>query len=98
MDKARYQGPTLEKHPSLTDSYFLRTKSVVERMGDADVTYAVFMRRPVLSAPRLAMEWVASILNERSSSFNLELRHPEGSWVGAGDPILYLSGQAIATG
>lgn len=93
MDKARYQGPTLEKHPSLTDSYFLRTKSVVERMGDADVTYAVFMRRPVLSAPRLAMEWVASILNERGSSFNLELRHPEGSWVGAGDPILYLSGK-----
>ena len=33
------------------DKYFLRTKDIVEKFGDTTVTYAVFMRRPVTSAP-----------------------------------------------
>ena len=33
------------------DSYFNRTKEVVARFGDKRVTYAVFLRRPVISAP-----------------------------------------------
>ena len=36
-----------------TDSYFNRTRQVVARFGDKRVTYAVFLRRPVISAPRL---------------------------------------------
>ena len=32
-----------------TDHYFLRTKEIVGRYGDMTVTYAVFMRRPVLA-------------------------------------------------
>ncbi|MCA3318668.1 MAG: nicotinate phosphoribosyltransferase, partial [Roseomonas sp.] len=28
------------------DSYFNRTKAVVSRFGDTQVTYAVFLRRP----------------------------------------------------
>ncbi|MDP9195699.1 MAG: nicotinate phosphoribosyltransferase, partial [Pseudomonadota bacterium] len=35
-----------------TDAYFRRTRQIVEKFGDATVTYAVFMRRPVVSAPR----------------------------------------------
>ena len=31
-----------------TDNYFKRTRQAVERYGDATVTYAVFMRRPVI--------------------------------------------------
>ncbi len=31
-----------------TDAYFNRTKAVVARYGDQRVTYAVFMRRPVI--------------------------------------------------
>ena len=34
-----------------TDSYFNRTRKIVARFGDQHVTYAVFMRRPVISAP-----------------------------------------------
>ena len=86
-------GPSPEAQPALTDSYFLRTKAVVARAGDIDVTYAVFMRRPVLSAPKLAVDWLESMLQHRGVDYELTLLHPEGSWVGAGDPILHLTGK-----
>ena len=38
-----------------TDVYFQKTRKAVERFGDLQVTYAVFMRRPVISAPRWRM-------------------------------------------
>src|SRR6516165_2823781 len=55
-------------------------------------TYAVFMRRPVISAPRFAIEFLENIAAERGVKFDIELGHPEGAWVGAGDPILHVSG------
>jgi nicotinate phosphoribosyltransferase len=78
--------------PARTDAYFNRTRAVVERFGDAHVTYAVFLRRPVVSAPRLAVEWLEAVAAARGTAFDIDLVHPEGTWVGAGDPILYLSG------
>jgi nicotinate phosphoribosyltransferase len=75
-----------------TDSYFLRTKTIVERFGDRQATYAVFMRRPVISAPRLAVDFLENIAAERGEKFDIELAHSEGAWVGAGDPILHVSG------
>ncbi|MFX7816481.1 hypothetical protein ABTK28_21245, partial [Acinetobacter baumannii] len=36
-----------------TDVYFKRTRAVVRSHGDKQVTYAVFMRRPVIFAARL---------------------------------------------
>src|SRR5690554_3404599 len=75
-----------------TDVYFRKTKAVVGRFGDARVTYALFMRRPVVSAPRLAIEWLEAIGRERGVTFEIEQRYPEGKWVGAGEPILYVSG------
>ena len=59
-------------HPSsgeierYTDHYFNRTKQVIGRFGDSRVTYAIFMRRPVVFAPRLALRWRAI--------------HPGGRW------------------
>ena len=85
-------GPSPEDQPRLTDSYFLRTKAVVSRNGEAEVTYAIFMRRPVLSAPRLAVDWLESMLEHRGVEVKITLNHPEGSWVGAGEPILYITG------
>jgi len=85
-------GPSPEDQPQLTDSYFLRTKVVVSRNGEAEVTYAIFMRRPVLSAPRLAVDWLESMLQHRGVEVKITLNHPEGSWVGAGEPILYITG------
>src|SRR2546423_4907586 len=74
-----------------TDSYFLKTKAIVGHFGDSPATYAVFMRRPVISAPQFAVEFLESVASERGERFEIELKHPEGAWVGAGDPILYVS-------
>jgi nicotinate phosphoribosyltransferase len=78
-----------------TDAYFNRTRAIVQKFGDARVTYAVFLRRPVVSAPRLAVDWLLKVAEARSTHFDIDLVHPEGEWVGAGDPILYLSGSFI---
>src|SRR5580692_8866825 len=75
-----------------TDSYFLKTKAIVGHFGDRPATYAVFMRRPVICAPRFAIEFLEKMAAERRQNFDIELSHPEGSWVGAGDPILYVGG------
>ena len=78
--------------PTWTDSYFRRTKEVVGRFGDVEVTYALFMRRPVISAPKLALDWLQSIAAERSIRLKIDLRYKEGQWVGAGEPIAYVTG------
>ena len=75
-----------------TDSYFLKTKAIVGQFGDRQATYAVFMRRPVISAPRFAIEFLERIAVERGTRFEIELNHPEAAWVGAGEPILYVTG------
>ena len=75
-----------------TDSYFLKTKAIVGRFGDRSATYAVFMRRPVISTPRLAIAFLESAAAERGVRFEIEINHPEGALVGAGDPILYVTG------
>lgn len=77
------------------DSYFNRTKAVVQRFGDTQVTYAVFLRRPVISAPRLMLDWLRAVAASRSTEFHIEVMHEEGQWVGAGDPLLYVSGSFV---
>lgn len=78
-----------------TDSYFNRTKEVVARFGDRRVTYAVFLRRPVISAPRLMLEWLHAVAEARSTRFDFQVNYPEGSWVGAGEPIVYIRGSLV---
>jgi len=75
-----------------TDHYFRRTKEAVGRFGDSIVTYAVFLRRPVISAPRLAIDWLHELAARRKTTFEIELRFAEGKWVGAGEPLLYVTG------
>jgi nicotinate phosphoribosyltransferase len=78
-----------------TDSYFKRTKAIVGQFGDCRVTYAIFLRRPVVSAPRLMLDWLESAARLRNTRFDIEVLHAEGAWVGAGDPILYVTGSFI---
>ncbi|MEA2791064.1 MAG: nicotinate phosphoribosyltransferase, partial [Acetobacteraceae bacterium] len=75
-----------------TDSYFNRTKTIVARFGDKRVTYAVFLRRPVICAPRLMLDWLKTVADLRATEIDVDLIHQEGDWVGAGEPIVYLSG------
>jgi nicotinate phosphoribosyltransferase len=82
----------IERH---TDHYFNRTKGVVRRFGDKRVTYAVFMRRPVLFAPRLMVDALETVASRRGVRYDIELRYKEGDWVGAGDPLVYISGSLV---
>jgi nicotinate phosphoribosyltransferase len=78
-----------------TDSYFNRTRRIVAKFGDKRVTYAVFMRRPVISAPRLMVEWLESAAASRKTAFDIELMYAEGAWVGAGEPLAYIAGGLV---
>jgi nicotinate phosphoribosyltransferase len=79
-----------------TDTYFNRTRAIVSKFGDRTVTYAVFLRRPVVSAPALMVDWLQAVAKERGTAFEIELTHPEGSWVGAGEPLAYITGSMEA--
>ena len=85
-------APSTEEVARYTDKYFVRTRAVVEQFGDCRVTYAVFMRRPVLSTPRLALDWLRRVAAERGAEIEVDLVQPEGAWVGAGEPLMYLHG------
>jgi nicotinate phosphoribosyltransferase len=74
------------------DAYFNRTRDIVARFGDRRVTYAVFLRRPVLCAPALMVEWLEAVAQARGEKFDIELTHGEGAWVGAGEPLAYITG------
>ncbi len=88
-------GPDERFVEGLTDAYFNKTKTAIRRFGDATVTYAVFMRRPVVSAPRLAVDWLRSIAKARQTDFDIELTKREGGRVGAGEPLLYVTGSFV---
>jgi nicotinate phosphoribosyltransferase len=81
-----------EEVPFLTDQYFLKTREVVRRFGDTPATYAVFMRRPVICAPRLLRDFLDEMAADRNTTFEIELKFEEGQWVGAGEPIMYITG------
>jgi nicotinate phosphoribosyltransferase len=85
-------GPEESQVRHWTDSYFKKTKAAVERYGDVRATYAIFMRRPVICAPRLMVDWLRAMAEARHTEFDIELTHEEGAWVGAGEPMMYLSG------
>ena len=78
-----------------TDSYFNRTKQIVQRFGDKRVTYALFLRRPVISAPRLMLDWLKTAADQRGTMIDVDLVYQEGDWVGAGEPIVYLTGSMV---
>jgi nicotinate phosphoribosyltransferase len=77
------------------DTYFNRTKQVAARFGDKRVTYAVFLRPPVISAPRLMTEWLQTVAAARGTRIDVDLMYSEGSWAGAGEPLCYITGSFV---
>ncbi len=75
-----------------TDAYLNKTRQIIGRFGDKSATYAMFMRRPVIFTPGLMVEWLEGIAKERGVEFRIEFNYVEGDWVGAGEPLLYLTG------
>lgn len=92
MVKFVSSGPSPETHPSLTDAYFKHARDVVLANGDCEVTYAVFMRRPVTFAGRLAIEWISAMAAGRGAELQIEQLYSEGAWIGAGEPMCYITG------
>jgi nicotinate phosphoribosyltransferase len=90
--QAHRQKNRLAALAAQTDSYFLKTRAIIDRFGDRQATYAVFLRRPVVSTPRLAVDFLETAAAERGTRFDIELSYPEGALVGAGEPIFYVSG------
>ena len=84
--------PDIDSIIRWTDSYFNRTKEMVRRFGDKTVTYAVFMRRPVIFTPRIMVDWLNEVAAGRQTTFEIELNYKEGDWVGAGEPLAYITG------
>ncbi|MCG8468117.1 MAG: nicotinate phosphoribosyltransferase [Gemmatimonadetes bacterium] len=84
--------PDAETVGAWTDTYFKRSRAAVERFGDQPVTYALFVRRPVVSAPRIALGWIEAMAEARGFEIEIDLRHEEGRLVGAGEPICYVTG------
>ncbi len=85
-------SPSARDLPRFTDKYFLKTREIVGRYGDVDATYAVFMRRPVVFTPRLALDWLQEMAAARGSRFVIDGAYQEGDWVGAGEPLMYIHG------
>jgi nicotinate phosphoribosyltransferase len=94
-DAGPVTGPASDQVAAWSDQYFLKTKATVAHFGDVKVTYAIFMRRPVISAPRLALDWLRRVAAERNTEFEIDLQYDEGRWVGAGEPIMYVSGSFV---
>ncbi len=78
-----------------TDHYFNRTQEIAVRFGDKKVTYAVFMRRPVVAATGLAVDWLKAICAQRKIDIDVTVSFSDGKWVGSGEPLLYISGPLI---
>jgi len=85
-------GPSEPDLKLFADKYFLKTREIVGAFGDCEVTYAVFMRRPVIFTPKLALDWLKEMTAARGASVDVELRYAEGDWVGAGEPLMHITG------
>ncbi len=92
VDRKCPQWPRDGEVSRWTDTYLNRTRKAVASFGDCQVTYAVFMRRPVVSAPRLMTDWLLAIARTRGVTIGIDLQYEEGRWIGAGEPIAYITG------
>ncbi|MDA1283837.1 MAG: nicotinate phosphoribosyltransferase [Proteobacteria bacterium] len=81
-----------DKIKSQTDNYFLKTKKIISKFGDKQVTYAIFLRRPGILAIKMAMDWIKFVASKRKIKIILKSPYKEGDWFGAGEPILYITG------
>src|SRR5258707_10419850 len=50
------------------------------------------MRRPVICTPRLLIDFLEAMAADRKTKFDIGLNYQEGHWVGAGEPMMYISG------
>lgn len=80
-----------------TDAYFAKTAEIVKALGDARVTYAVFLRSDSVAAIDPAIEFLTAAY-PKSAEIRLELVRTvsEGAVLASGKPLLYVTGSLIA--
>ncbi len=74
-----------------TDKYFTRSKEAIQ--NPPIVTYGVFVRRPTLMASSLAVNWLKGVAQTQNFKIDIKANYDEGDFVGAGDPMLYITGR-----
>lgn len=75
-----------------TDKYFTHARRTIEKNGDIQVVYAVFLRRPCVMACGLAIDWLNTVAAEQGFKLKISPVYPDGAEVGAGDPLLFIEG------
>lgn len=86
------QGTDKDSIAAYTDDYFLNTAAIVSAEGESVVTYAVFIRRPSIMACQIGIQWLEAVANEQGFSVSISRNFEEGEYVGAGDPLVYITG------
>lgn len=76
---------------SWTDKYFTRSKEAIQ--NPPVVTYGVFVRRPTFMASALAVNWLKDVAQTQNFKIDIKANYSEGDFVGAGDPMLYITGR-----
>ncbi len=79
-----------------TDKYFTKSREVVERFGDATVTYGVFMRRRVICAIDPALELLRSRYPANAVPLVIRRLYEEGSVIPDQKPIFLYTGSLAA--
>lgn len=84
MNKAQKAAFVQER----TDAYFTKTKRIVSKFGDKIVTYAVFQRRSVIVATKLAEELIKEFCPEAT----VKVLHEEGTLVPPQTKVMTITG------
>jgi nicotinate phosphoribosyltransferase len=74
-----------------TDKYFTKSRNAIK--SPPLVTYGIFVRRPTLMATRLATNWLQDVAQSQNFNINIKENFKEGEFVGAGDPMFYITGK-----
>ena len=80
-----------------TDAYFNKTSEIVANTGDAQVTYAVFLRQDAMLAPKIATDFLDQYYPD-SATWPLEvsLTAEPGALIDAGQPLMRITGSLAA--
>lgn len=84
--------PPHDKVGSCTDKYFTKSRAVAEKLGDVEVTYAVFLRRPALYACGSALHTLRFQASERGAEVKIEEFFSEGDYVAPETPLFTYTG------
>lgn len=70
------------------DKYFTKTKNIVNMFGESIVKYGIFIRRDIVVAPKLAIDFI----NQNAPNAKINLLHPEGTHLPSKTKIMEVEG------